>query len=66
MDNIIKLRRRIANSKSDELRISMDEAVALLGEIDQLLEARPIEAPEPAAPVQPLVSDYVLDGGGFS
>ena len=66
MYNIGKFRKRISNSKSNEFRMSMDDARSLLAEIDQIIENNaPPPTPEPIALPAPMVSQYTLDGGGF-
>ena len=66
MYNIGKFRKRISNSKSNEFRMSMDDARTLLAEIDQVIannlpQPTPVPAPTPA----PRPPQYALDGGGF-
>ena len=66
MYNIGKFRKRISNSKSNEFRMSMDDARALLAEIDQVIENN-LPQPTPAPELTPMPSQmqYALDGGGF-
>ena len=63
--NIGKFRKRLSNSKSNEFRMSMDDATALLAEIDQIIENNtPPPTPEPVVSA-PVTAQYALDGGGF-
>ena len=67
MYNIGKFRKRISNSKSNEFRMSMDDARALLAEIDQGIEnTLPQPTLTPAPTPAPRPPQYTLDGGGFS
>ncbi len=66
MYNIGKFRKRISNSKSNEFRMSMDDAKALLDEIDQVIANNlPQPTPTPAPTPAPMPPQYALDGGGF-
>ena len=66
MYNIGKFRKRISNSKSNEFRMSMDDARALLAEIDQVIANNlPQPTPVPAPTTAPRPPQYALDGGGF-
>ena len=66
MYNIGKFRKRISNSKSNEFRMSMDDARALLAEIDQVIANNlPQPTLTPAPTPAPRPPQYALDGGGF-
>lgn len=65
MRQVAKFRKRIANAKSNEFRMTMEEAKLLLAEIDSLIT--PAETPRPTPPPTdtPVVIQSMIDGGGF-